>query len=113
MRYLLAMLLVCALAAPALAAFQGPGTGAGVTTVSQIQNARDDARVVLEGVILEKKGDEKYLFKDDTGTVIVEIDDKVFAGRQVTPQTRVRITGKLDKELLGKDEIDVKTLDIL
>lgn len=43
----------------------------------------------------------------------VEIDDKLFAGRTVTPQTRVRLHGEIDLKRHGDREVDVDVLEIL
>ena len=50
---------------------------------------------------------------DCTSQVMVDIDDDLFLGRTVTPQTRVRLHGKVDKELMEPTKIDVKRLEVL
>lgn len=125
MRYLISFMLALLLAVPAYAAsdgsnsgmggFQGPTSGVQADTVKKALDASDDTPVMLTGTIMERQAgsDDKYLFKDSTGQVVVDIDQKVFAGRTVTPQTRVRLSGKVDKDLMGPTEIDVKVLEIL
>ena len=115
MRSLLTLLLTLTLAVPAFAAFSGPGTTPTVTSAAQVADAPDDASCVLEGNIVEKitgKSD-KYIFKDTSGQVVVDIDLKVFAGRDVTPAMRVRLEGEVDKEMMRPNEVDVKILTIL
>ncbi len=94
--------------------FQGPGGQAGVTTVAQAKSARDDTPVVLTGHIVSRAaGDhEHYLFRDSTGEIVVDIDDELFLGRTVTPETTVRLYGEVDKELMERTKIDVKSLEI-
>lgn len=125
MRYLLTFVMLAVLAVPAYAAFQGPGGGAGgfqgpttgveANTVKKAQSSWDDAPVVLTGNIVSRKAgsDDKYLFKDGTGEIIVDIDHEVFAGRHVTPDTKVRLSGKVDKDMLEPTKVDVKVLEIL
>lgn len=128
MRPLLFCLLLLTLACPAMAAqsgFQGPGQSAGgfqgpttavrVDTVAAALKARDDAPVLLTGHIVERLAgsDDEYNFRDATGTIMVEIDHEVFAGRTVTPADRVRLSGKLDKEMMEPTKVDVKVLEIL
>lgn len=132
MRYLLSLALVALLAAPALAAFEGPGSNAAAgstsaagfqgptsgvqaTTVEKAQQCSDDAPVVLTGNIISREAGskDKYMFRDATGEILVDIDNKVFAGRQVTPQNTVRLTGKVDKDMLKPVKVDVKVLEIL
>ncbi|MBQ7609223.1 MAG: NirD/YgiW/YdeI family stress tolerance protein [Desulfovibrionaceae bacterium] len=94
--------------------FQGPGGSAGVTTVAQAKKAWDDTPVVLTGHIVSRAGGdhEHYIFRDSTGEIVVDIDDKLFYGRTVTPQTTVRLYGEVDKEMMERTKIDVKRLDI-
>ena len=130
MRSFFVLLLVLCLSAPAYAAggfegpgsavqgqggFQGPTTGVGATTVQQALKARDDTAVVLTGTITSRVAgsDDKYMFRDSTGEILVDIDHKVFAGRTVTPQNTVRISGEVDKEMLEATKIDVKMLEIV
>ncbi len=44
-------------------------------------------------------GDEKYLFKDASGAITVEIDDDDWNGLNVTPQDLIEIRGEVDKDL--------------
>ena len=128
MRYLLTFVMLAVLAVPAYAAFEGPSSGGqsmggfqgptgGVQadTVKKAQSSWDDAPVVLVGNIVERLAgsDDKYLFKDATGQIIVDIDHEIFAGRTVTPQTKVRLSGKVDKDMMEPIKIDVKVLEIL
>jgi len=116
MRYILSMILVLVLAFPAYAAFSGPGTTVGVNTVEQAKKAYDDTPCVLVGnvIMMVTGSDDKYIFKDSTGQITVEIDYEVFAGRTVNPAMKVRITGEIDKDyLVGPAEIDVKYLEIV
>lgn len=128
MRYLLTFVMLAVLAVPAYAAFEGPNPGGqsmggfqgptgGVQadTVKKAQSSWDDAPVVLTGNIVERLAgsDDKYLFKDATGQIIVDIDHEIFAGRTVTPQTKVRLSGKVDKDMMEPVKIDVKVLEIL
>lgn len=115
MRYMLSLILVLILAFPAYAAFSGPGTAVGVNTVAQAKGASDDAPCVITGNIIMKVtgGDEKYIFKDSTGQITVEIDDELFVGRDITPDTKIRITGEVDKDMMKDAEIDVQFFEII
>ena len=127
MKRLFALVLAATLAAPTIAAgfqgpnsaqgggFQGPTTGSEADTVAKAQKSWDDARVVLTGNITQRVAgsDDKYIFKDTTGEMIVEIDFELFAGRTVTPQNKVRLSGKVDKDFMESPKVDVKVLEIL
>ena len=125
MRYILSLLLVACLAMPAYAAFKGgseagkgggfsgPVSGAMADTVAAAKSLADDSRVVLTGHIVSQLAGSKdeYMFKDDTGEIQVEISPRVFKGNDITPDDKVRISGKIDKEM-GRDiEVDVKVLE--
>lgn len=82
-------------------------------TVKQALDMRDDSIVVLTGKIISSLGDEKYLFGDSTGQVIIEIDDEDWHGVTVTPENTIEIVGELDKELFDKTKIDVNSFKII
>ncbi len=125
MRLIPVFVLLFALAAPAWGAFQegtgsaaggfqGPGAQGGVATVAQALSARDDSPCVLTGRIVRREaGDhEHYLFRDATGEIIVDIDDELFMGHTVTPETVIRIYGEVDKEAFKRPKVDVDRLEI-
>jgi uncharacterized protein (TIGR00156 family) len=88
--------------------FVGPnGT---VTTVEQAKSLRDDAWVTLRGTIVERLSDDRYTFKDATGTMNVDIDHKRWNGVTITPQDVVEIQGEVDKDW-NSVEIDVKQIN--
>lgn len=99
-----------AFASVAAAQFTGPKNGTDMTvTVEQAKSMNDEAYVTLTGNIVQKVGKEKYLFKDATGSVEVEIDDKDWKGVQVSPQDIVVIQGEVDKGWSSL-EIEVDTI---
>ena len=95
--------------------FQGPTSAADADTVAKALKCWDDAPVTLTGNIVERLAgsDDKYMFRDATGQVMVDIDEDLFIGRTVTPQTKVRLHGKVDKEIMEPTKIDVKRLEII
>lgn len=115
MRILLAAMLFVFMAVPAHAEFKGPGTTTPVTEASQVAKASDDTPCVLKGNIVEKvaNSDDKYIFRDNSGEIKVEIDHKVFAGRTVTPDMEVILKGKVDTKTMKPNEVDVKVLEIV
>jgi uncharacterized protein (TIGR00156 family) len=75
--------------------FSGPGPD--IVTVDAAKGLRDDYPVVLRGKIERFLGDEKYLFTDETGSIIVEIDNSLWRGISVDQNDTVEITGEVDK----------------
>lgn len=80
-------------------------------TVKQALSLSDDTPVTLRGQITQSLGGEKYLFRDETGSVQLDIDHKVFtrSGAQVSASDTVEISGEIDKDF-KKTEIEVKSI---
>jgi|GEM_PF-300138 len=95
----------------ATAQFTGPGATETLSTVSAVKNAYDDAYVELDGYIVNKVRDEEYMFRDDSGEIMIEIDDEDFRGQAVTPQTEVTIKGEVDKDW-NDVKIDVDMIEL-
>lgn len=87
--------------------FQGPGLAP--SSVAEALKLNDDTPVVLVGQIEKSLGDEKYLFKDASGSVTVEIDNEDWRGVTVTPKDIIVIQGEIDKDFF-KTEIDVDSV---
>lgn len=102
---------IALMAGPAAAQFRGPSE-ASVTTVAQAADARHDTDVVLEGHIIAHQREKYYTFRDETGTMTVEIDRRDFRGQEVTPETRVRLYGEVDRSVRGR-YIDVDRLELV
>jgi uncharacterized protein (TIGR00156 family) len=90
---------------PGAGGFTGPGPG--LTTAKEASSMWDDTPVSLEGYIVQSLGGERYLFKDDSGTITLEIDQEIWRGQTITPQDKVRIQGEVDTELRSV-KIDVE-----
>ena len=87
--------------------FTGPGLQP--VSVQEAKTLRDDTPVLLRGNILRFLGDEKYLFADTTGAIIIEIDDRLWRGITVSENDMVEITGEVDREFM-RIEIEVSSL---
>jgi len=79
------------------------------TTAAKAKDLKDDSWVTLRGNITERLSDDRYVFRDASGTVNVEIDQKRWNGQNVTPQDQVEIQGKVDKDW-NEFEIEVKQI---
>ena len=118
-------------AAPALAQYTGPTTGAqaaataaapGYTgpssvptmTVKQLlDTATDDQHVRLQGRIVSHDGGKNYTFADDSGRMPVEISTKRFPpGQPIGAEQRVEIVGEIDKGFRSM-EFEVDQLRVL
>jgi uncharacterized protein (TIGR00156 family) len=85
------------------------GPGADVVTVEAAKGLRNDYPVILRGKIERFLGDEKYLFTDETGSIIVEIDNRLWRGFSADQNDTVEITGEVDKGYT-KIEIEVGSI---
>ncbi len=110
----LILMLVLMLPASSFAGFVGPGAISKVITdiKSISREGRDDTAVILEGHVIRQISEEYYIFKDDTGEIEVEIDYGRFRGQTITPQTKIRVSGTVDKGLL-KTTVDIYYLEII
>lgn len=68
------------------------------TNVADAKTLDDDTKVYLEGFIVEKLKDEFYLFRDDTGDIGVEIDEKLMKDMDIKPDQKVMIHGEIDRD---------------
>jgi uncharacterized protein (TIGR00156 family) len=116
MKRVLAVAVLSVLCAAARAQNTGPSGATAVTSVKTLHaSAHDDQYVTLEGRIVSHIGGKDYMFADDTGQVKLEIKPHLFpAGQLVGAETRVRVSGKFDKEWReAHSEIEVEQLTVL
>ncbi|MDL4915238.1 MAG: YgiW/YdeI family stress tolerance OB fold protein [Enterobacterales bacterium endosymbiont of Blomia tropicalis] len=78
-----------------------------VVTVKQAEDMKDDSWITVRGQLVKQLGDEDYQFRDQTGTMKVEIDHKRWDGQTISPKDHVELTGELDKDF-NSIELDVK-----
>lgn len=88
------------------------GDNASLGSVKDVKNLKDDQWIRLEGHIEKRTGDEKYLFRDATGTLTADIDDDRWKGQNVSPKDKVRLEGEIDKDW-NSEEIDVKRITVI
>ncbi|PJG85165.1 YgiW/YdeI family stress tolerance OB fold protein [Conservatibacter flavescens] len=81
-----------------------------VSKVAESNSWKDDQYVVLEGNITEQVGKDDFTFKDDTGSIEVEIDRRAWAGQTVSPTDRVKIYAEVDKSW-NKIELEVNRVE--
>lgn len=106
-------LLRCALrAANPSAQFTGPGVAAPVSTVGQLNAARQGCHVSLSGNIVAHQREIDFTFRDSSGEIRVEIVPALRQGRPVGPQTKLRGVGEVDQGTAGR-YVWVKSLDNL
>ena len=82
------------------------------TTVAEAFDMEDESKVILTGQIVNILGNDKYIFKDQTGEVVIEIDDEDWPLNKMTPEDMIEITGIIDKEFSNPMQIDVDSFVI-
>ena len=110
----LSLFLFCFGVLNANAAFVGPETKSFVTIKEIMQSHYDDMKVEVRGYIVKKLSHDKFLFKDGTGEIIVDIDEKYMPYENITPNTLIKIYGEVDVKYRGnKIEIDAHRIEIV
>ena len=107
--FLTSLVLACCLSTVAFAQNSGGYTGPALSqiTVKEAKKLSDDKPVVLVGKIEKGLGGEKYLFKDATDSVTIEIDDDKWRGLTVGPEDLIEIRGEVDKDFTSfKIDVD-------
>lgn len=95
--------------------FNGPVSGAAALNAAEAKNQPSGSRVVLTGNIISRLAgsSNEYMFRDDTGEIQLEISPKLFRNLYLTPENKVRVSGKVDRDKDKSLGINVKVLEIL
>jgi len=114
MKMLKAILMTTGLTAAGVAMANTPVNQAAIapatlTTVKHALTAKDNTPVKLHGQVVKSLGDEKYQFRDKTGSITVDVDDELWQGRPISPNTNVTLIGEVDIDYkpLKRVEIEV------
>ncbi|MNF15346.1 hypothetical protein D3C80_2179180 [compost metagenome] len=68
--------------------------------------------MTVTGHIVSHQRENYFTFRDDTGTIRVEIENSVWRNRQIAPETRVRLLGEVDRGIAGR-YLWIKSLDVV
>jgi len=94
----------------AFAQYVGPSSLKSTSVAEVLKSGTEDQQVALRGKLLKKIGSEKYEFSDGTGTIRVEIDNKIFPVEPIDEKTQVEIRGEVEKDFMSSPEIDVDSI---
>ena len=85
-----------------------------VISVEQAKKVSNDTWVVLEGFIVKRQESDKYVFEDVTGSIRIIVRNSSWQGIEVSPQTKIRISGQVDKPFffLPKRTIKVNKVEL-
>jgi len=93
--------------------YTGLGAAVSVTTAAEALKAADDTPAVLTGYITQRLRKDRYEFKDDSGTIQVEIDNDEWPPQPIAETTQVRLYGEVEQKKWGGREIDVDRVEIV
>ena len=77
------------------------------STVKQALTLKDDTKVQLRGHVVKAIGDEKYQFRDQTGTITVDIDDDLWNGKAISATTLITISGEVDVDYQPTKRVEI------
>ena len=86
---------------------QAAAISATVTTVKQALTAKDDTPVKLHGQVVKSIGDEKYQFRDKTGTITINVDDELWQGHPISPTTNIGLVGEVDIDFKPSKHVEI------
>lgn len=88
--------------------FQDDGTAyAAPTPIKKALRMRDDSYVTVRGRIIKRLTDDNFLFADETGQIVVDIDYEDWGGVTASPKDTLELTGEIDRDF-NKVKLDVK-----
>ena len=59
---------------------------------------KNNTNVVIEGNIDKKLSDDKYTFKDNTGSIIAEIDKEAWGVINSNTKEKIKLLGEIEQE---------------
>lgn len=107
---LAAVMPICgAIAGPGNIMGNGMNTQPAVWTVTEVMSLPDNTPVIMRGYITKNMGNNIFVFEDDSGTIMLEIDEEDWNGNTVRVDDIVTIYGNVDKGT-NYTEIDVNSV---
>ena len=81
-----------------------------VVSVQEVKGMADDSPVIVRGYLVEQNGENSYLFRDNSGTINLEIEEDDWNGQTFVPTDFVEVWGEVDKNGMTVTEIDVSAI---
>ncbi len=79
------------------------------SSVAEALKHPDDSYVTVEGKIIKKLSSDKYLFKDATGSMTVEIDSEKWGNMDVSEKDTLELSGEIERKF-NSIHLDVDTI---
>lgn len=92
--------------------YTGPGTTDRFYSVKEIKDEasrldKSDELVKVKGYIVRQINNDTYEFRDNTGTILVDIDTKRLPLKPFDDKTELILRGEVDNDLLEPVEMEV------
>ena len=87
-------------------------SSAPVTSAQSVSAARDDAAVELRGQITGQQSNDRYIFSDQSGSVLVSVNDRSVE-EPLAAGTPVEIVGAVDRDSSGRAEVEARSVTVL
>lgn len=98
--------------AASFAGYSGPGDAEIVESTVRVPVAESKSTAILHGHVIEQVGEQRYLFEDKDGRVMLRIHPSVIKHTSFGPETEVSVFGYV-KHKKGDTTVDVKRLTVL
>lgn len=82
-----------------------------IATVQQVAKMKDETGVTLTGQITKHIKSDHYEFKDNSGTISLEIDDDIWRTADLKVGDHVRLVGEVDTHRYKPTDIEVVKIE--
>ncbi|MDR2468683.1 MAG: NirD/YgiW/YdeI family stress tolerance protein [Spirochaetaceae bacterium] len=116
MKKLLVFAVLCACAALSAGADEGEeirpmrGSEPKFVTVADVNNLWDGTPVIMRGTIVKALSYERYLFRDATGEIVLDINWEIWRGILINNNEQVEFTGVVQKVHGFVNDVAVKRI---
>jgi len=84
-----------------------------VVSVENVRQFRNASYIMLEGQIGRYLGKDKYIFNDDTGSVVVKITPEKLDQFTVSDGDRVRIRGEIERSWFSRPTVGAIEVEVI
>lgn len=84
-----------------------------VVSVENARQFRNASEIVIEGKIVRHEDDDKYVFTDDTGSIVVKITPEKMRELDLESGDRVRIRGEIERTWFGRPSVGAIEAEVI
>lgn len=66
-------------------------------TVEEALKMKDNSYVTIKGNIVQRLSSDNYIFRDETGSITVEIDSNKWQGQVANPKDKLELSGEIER----------------